>query len=156
MLDPKTRKAGFNAFAHTSELCSPTLALFPAPNVDTIYSTAWLDVRNEPAVLSAPGTDGRYWTAQVLDFDSNTLTNFGARLDGTKAGTFAVVGPGWTGKLPEGITRSVQSPTGFVAVLLRVLVNGPDDLPTAVGFQKQFTLAALSRHTQGRPARRRT
>jgi hypothetical protein len=149
VLDPKTRKAGFNAFAHTSELCSPTLALFPAPNVDTIYSTAWLDVRNEPAVLSAPGTDGRYWTAQVLDFDSNTLTNFGARLDGTKAGTFAVVGPGWTGKLPEGITRSVQSPTGFVAVLLRVLVNGPDDLPTAVGFQKQFTQAALSRHTQG-------
>jgi hypothetical protein len=149
VLDPKTRKAGFNAFAHTSELSSPTLALFPAPNVDTIYSTAWLDVRNEPAVLSAPGTDGRYWTAQVLDFDSNTLANLGARLDGTKAGTFAVVGPGWTGKLPEGITRSVQSPTGFVAVLLRVLVNGPDDLPTAVGFQKQFTQAALSRHTQG-------
>jgi hypothetical protein len=148
VLDPKTRKAGFNAFAHTSELSSPTLALFPAPNVDTVYSTAWLDVRSEPAILSTPDTAGRYWTAQVLDFDSNTITNFGARLDGTKAGTFAVVGPGWSGKLPEGITRSVQSPTGFVAVLLRVLVNGPDDLPAAVGFQKQFTLAALSRHTQ--------
>lgn len=149
VLDPKTRKAGFNAFAHTSELSSPTLVLFPAPNVDTLYSTAWLDVRTEPAVLTAPDTGGRYWTAQILDFDSNTITNFGARLDGTKAGTFAVVGPGWKGKLPEGVTRSVTSPTGFVAVLLRVLVNGPEDLKTAVGYQKRFTLAALSRHAKG-------
>jgi hypothetical protein len=149
VLDPRTRKSGFNAFVHTSELSSPTLALFPAPNVDTVYSTAWLDVRKEPAILSAPGTGGRYWSAQVLDFDSNTLTNFGARLDGAKAGKFAVVGPGWKGKLPKGIKRSVRSPTGFVVVLLRVLVSGPDDLPTAVGFQKQFTLAALSRHAKG-------
>jgi hypothetical protein len=149
VLDPKTRKAGFNAFVHTSELSSPTVVLFPAPNVDTVYSTAWLDVRNEPAILSSPDTGGRYWTAQVLDFDSNTLTNFGARLDGTQAGAFAVVGPGWTGKLPQGITRSIQSPTGFVAVLLRVLVNGPADLPAAVAYQKQFKLAALSRHAKG-------
>jgi hypothetical protein len=150
VLDPKTRKAGFDAFRHFSELSTPEKAPFRAPNNDTLYSTAWLDCRAEPVILSAPDTVGRYWTAQVMDFDSNTLTNFGARLDGTKAGTFAVVGPGWKGELPKGVTRAVKSPTGFVLVLLRVLVDGPNDAPAAAKLQQQFTLAALSRHRDGK------
>jgi hypothetical protein len=149
VLDPKTRMAGFDAFFHFSELSTPDKAPFRAPNNDTLYSTAWLDCRAEPVILSTPDTSGRYWTAQVLDFDSNTLTNFGARLDGTKAGTFAVVGPRWNGELQKGVTRSVKSQTGFVLVLLRVLVDGPDDVPNAAKLQKQFTLAALSRHRDG-------
>lgn len=149
VLDPTTRKAGFDAFAHVSELATPEKALFRAPNNDTLYSTAWLDVRTEPVILSAPDTAGRFWAAQVMDFDSNTLTNFGARLDGTKAGAFAVVGPGWKGELPKGVTRSVKSPTGSLLVLLRVLVDGPTDVPTAARIQKQFTLAALSQYAKG-------
>jgi hypothetical protein len=149
VLDARTRKSGFNEYLHFSQLATPEVAPFRAPNNDTLYSTAWLDLRNEPAVLNAPDTGGRYWTAQVMDFDTNTLTNFGARLDGTQGGSFAVIGPGWKGKLPEGVTRSVQSPTQFALVLLRVLVDGPQDAPDAASLQKKFTLACFSRWQKG-------
>lgn len=143
VLDPETRQYRWNEFRHYTSLSSPEVAPFRAPNNDTLYSIAWLDVRKEPVVLRAPETDKRYWCAQVLDFDTNTLTNFGARIDGTKAGQFAVLGPNWKGALPSGVTRSIQSPTGFVLVLLRVLVDGPKDLATAVGVQSQFSFAPL-------------
>jgi hypothetical protein len=147
VLDPQTRQFHWNEFRHYTNLSTPEVAPFRAPNNDTLYSIAWLDVRNEPVVLSAPATDERYWCAQVLDFDSNTLTNFGARLDGTKAGQFAVLGPNWKGDLPSGLTRSIQSPTGFVLILLRVLVDGPKDLAAAVRIQSQFTFAPLSQNS---------
>lgn len=96
-------------------------------------------MRAEPVILSAQDTAGRYWTAQVMDFASNTLTNFGARPDGTNGGAFAVVGPRWKGKLPNGVTRSVKSSTGFLLVLLRVLVDGPANVRAATKLQNQFT-----------------
>jgi hypothetical protein len=144
VLDPETRQYRWNEFRHYSNLSTPEVAPFRAPNNDTLYSIAWLDVRNEPLVLRAPATDGRYWCAQVLDFDTNTLTNFGARIDGTKAGQFAVLGPSWKGELPPGVTRTIQSPTGFVLVLLRVLVDGPKELNVAGGIQSKFTFIPLS------------
>lgn len=149
VLNPETRKFGVDVFHHFSELSTPEKAPFRAPNNDTLYSTAWLDVRTEPVILAAPDTAGRYWTAQVMDFDSNTLTNFGARLDSTKASEFAVVGPSWQGELPQGVSRSVKCPTGFALVLLRVLVDGPDDVAAASKLQSQFTLASLSKHAVG-------
>ncbi len=149
VLNPKTRVTGFDEFRHFDALATPDVAPFRAPNNDTLYSTAWLDLRSEPVVLKTPNTGGRYWTAQVLDFDSNTLTNFGARIDGTAGGSFAVVGPDWTAELPVGVNRSVKCPTRFASVLLRVLVDGPKDVPAAAVLQKSFSLGALSQWNKG-------
>ncbi|MFN8498855.1 MAG: DUF1254 domain-containing protein [Anaerolineae bacterium] len=143
--DPATRTHRLNAYVHLTKLSTPTYAPFRAPNNDTLYSTAWLDVRREPSILTMPDTHGRYYTAQLLDLFSDTITNIGPRLYGTQAGVFAVVGPGWSGDLPPTVTHTIRSETPFVCLLLRILVDGPDDAPAVVALQQQFRIASLSR-----------
>ncbi|MFN8475377.1 MAG: DUF1254 domain-containing protein [Anaerolineae bacterium] len=149
VVEPKTRKAALNAYAHVTSLATPTHALFRAPNNDTLYSTAWLDVRREPALLTVPDTHGRYYTVQLMDMFSDTLTNIGPRLFGTQAGVFAVVGPGWNGELPPSVSHVIRSETPFVLILLRILVDGPEDVPAVVALQQQFHIASLPRFEQG-------
>jgi hypothetical protein len=148
-LTPATRLAPLNAYFHYRALATPTVSPFPAPNNDTLYSTAWLDLRKEPAILSMPDTGGRYYTAHIMDFTTETIANVGQRLDGTAAGRFAVVGPGWQGTLPSDIRRVIRSETAFAYVLLRVLVDGPGDVPAVNALQDRFTVASLSRAVAG-------
>ena len=79
------------------------------PNVDTVYSTAWLDLPQNPVVLIVPDTDDRYYLVQIMDAYSNTFASIGRRTTGTKAGKFVIVGPDWKGVLPSGL-KAVKSP----------------------------------------------
>lgn len=149
VIDPGTRKAGFNRYFHYAALSTPTVSPFRAPNNDTLYSTAWVDLRREPAILTMPATTGRYYTAQVMDMTTETIANFGQRQYGTDAAVFAVVGPGWKGELPSGVKAVARSSTGYAAVLLRILVDGPADVPAVRALQPKFGIASLSRWKAG-------
>jgi hypothetical protein len=59
VLNPETHTARFNEFTHTSSLATAKTSFIPAPNNDTVYSRAWLDLHREPAVLEVPDTKGR-------------------------------------------------------------------------------------------------
>lgn len=149
VIDPAKRKAGFNRYYHYTALSTPTVSPFRAPNNDTLYSTAWVDLRREPAILTMPATAGRYYTAHVMDMTTETIANFGQRQHGTDAARFAVVGPDWKGELPPGVKAVARSSTGFAAVLLRILVDGPADVPAVRALQPQFGIASLSRWKAG-------
>ena len=149
VLDAATRKADFDSYFHYVDLSTPEISPFPAPNNDTLYSTAWLDLRNEPVILSMPDTAGRYYTAHVMDMATETIANIGQRLNGTEPGLFAVVGPNWQGALPANIKGVVRSDTVFAYVLLRLLVDGPADVASVNALQKRFAIASLSRHLAG-------
>ena len=81
-------------------------------NVDTLYSLAWLDLSKEPMVLSLPDTHGRYYLMPMLDAWTNIFASPGKRTTGTKAGNFAITGPGGAGKLPVGVTQ-IKAPTNW-------------------------------------------
>src|SRR5271157_3728835 len=83
-----------------------------APNADTLYTEAWLDVSSEPVILSIPDTGARYYIAPMLDGWSEVFKVAGTYTTGNKAQTYAITGPGWSGTLPKGMTR-VKSPTGM-------------------------------------------
>lgn len=65
-----------------------------APNADTLYSTAWLDLAKEPYVLSLPEMGGRYFLMPMLSGWTDVFEVPGKRTTGTKAQSYAITGPG--------------------------------------------------------------
>jgi hypothetical protein len=123
---------------------TPTASAIGAtsPNVDTLYSVAWLNLTKEPMVLSVPATN-RYYLMEMISGWMNVFASPGTRTTGTGAGNFAIVGPGWNGTLPAGLTK-IESPTDTVWIAGRTLQNGTADLPAAIALEDQYKLTPLS------------
>jgi hypothetical protein len=120
-----------------------------APNADTLYTTAWIDVGKEPWVLSIPDMKDRYFLVPMLDGWTNVFQVPGKRTTGTKAQTYAITGPGWKGSLPPGV-KEYKSPTSIVWILGRIYCTGtPEDYAAVHTLQDQFALVPLSSY--GKP-----
>jgi hypothetical protein len=115
-----------------------------APNADTLYTTAWFDVSKEPWIISVPDMQGRYFLLPMLDGWTDVFQVPGKRTTGTKAQTFAITGPGWSGELPKGVTE-YKSPTGLVWLLGRIYSTGtPEDYRSVHALQDKMTAVPLS------------
>jgi hypothetical protein len=115
-----------------------------APNADTLYTTAFVDVRDEPWVISIPDMKDRYFLFPMLDGWTNVFHVPGKRTTGTKAQTYAITGPGWKGKLPAGV-KKYKSPTSIVWILGRIYCTGTaEDYATVHALQDQCKLVPLS------------
>ncbi len=111
------------------------------PNNDTLYSSAWLDLAAGPVILDVPAIPGRYHSAALMDAYTNNVAIVGTR-SGGKGGRYVITGPGSEPRaIPPGTTE-IRSPTNDAWLLVRVLVNGPDDLPAATGLIRGFSLEA--------------
>ena len=120
-----------------------------APNADTLYTIAWLDVADEPWILSIPEIKDRYYIVPLLDGFSEVIKVISSIKDGSKAQDLAITGPGWSGKLPEGVTE-VKSGTAIVWLLGRIYSSGtPEDYQAVNDIQDQFKLVPLSSY--GKP-----
>jgi hypothetical protein len=117
-------------------------------NVDTLYSFAWLDLSEEPLVLSVPDTHDRYYLMPILNAWTNVFASPGKRTTGTKAGDFAIVGPNWTGALPAGM-KELKSPTNTAIIAGRTQADGSADYAAVNAIQKQYRLTPLSAY--GKP-----
>lgn len=67
--------------------------LVTAPNNDTLYATAWLDLSAGPATFVLPDFGKRYCSLSLMDMYTNNFAVLGTRTTGSKGGTFKVVGP---------------------------------------------------------------
>jgi hypothetical protein len=115
-----------------------------APNADTLYTSAFLDVGDEPWVLSLPDLEGRYALFPMLDGWTNVFQVPGKRTTGTDAQTYAITGPNWNGTLPEGV-KEYKSPTNIVWLLGRIYCTGtPEDYKAVHEIQDQVGLVPLS------------
>src|SRR5499427_901854 len=119
-----------------------------APNADTLYTSAFFDVGNEPWVLSIPDMKGRYALFPMLDGWTDVFEVPGKRTTGTDAQTYAITGPGWTGTLPAGV-KEYKSPTSIVWLLGRIYCTGtPEDYAAVHALQDQVKLVPLSAYGQ--------
>lgn len=135
--------APVNQFSHMPQFPDASFKDVVRANVDTLYSTAWLDLSKEPIVLSVPDTHGRYYLMPMLDAWTNIFASPGKRTTGTRPGHYAITGPGWAGSLPAGM-KPLRSPTNLVWIIGRTQTNGPKDYAAVHAVQRQYQLTPLS------------
>ncbi len=134
-----------NHLTHISAFPDATFRLIVRPNADTLYSTAWLDVSREPILLHVPDSGGRFYLLQLMDAWTETFADPGKRTTGTGEAWFAIVGPGWSGKLPAHVIR-YDAPTNHVWLLGRTQTNGASDYDNVHTFQHGMRLVPLSKY----------
>ena len=112
-------------------------------NVDTLYSSAFLDLRAGPMVLSYPDFANRYFMLPILDEWSVVVAVPGTRTTGSEPGAFAIAAPGWSSKLPKEV-QLIRSPTAFVWIVGRVNLVGKSDATAAAEKLVQIKVTPLS------------
>lgn len=134
--------AGVNTLLRVPRLANADSRIVVAPNRDTLYALAILDLRGEPQALTVPAIE-RYHTFQFIDAWMQTIGNVGTRATGGRAGTWVVTPPGWTGRLPAGAHR-IESPTDDVVILGRIRAVDDADAPAAFAAGAGLALQPLS------------
>jgi hypothetical protein len=143
-LDGSTPYAPINHFFHARKLVDASFREGGAPNQDTLYSWAWVDVTNEPVILTHADMGDRYFTFELASMDSDNFAYVGKRTTGGKAGSFAIASPDWEGTLPDGVKPLPRSRTSTVLIIGRTLIDGVADTPAVNALQDQYTLTPLS------------
>jgi hypothetical protein len=147
---PEGKRAPMGQFVRMREYPTAAFRDVTAPNADTLYTVAWIDVSKEPWVFSIPDMKDRYFLMPMLDGWTEVFQVPGKRTTGTKAKTYAITGPNWKGgKLPPGV-REYKSPTALVWILGRIYCTGtPADYKAVHALQDKFALVPLSAY--GKP-----
>src|SRR5882762_3289981 len=141
-------QAPYNQFSHARAFPPADFKAVVRPNVDTLYSSANLDLGPEPVVLSVPATD-RYFMLPLLSLWTDVFAVPGARTTGRNtAREFLLVGPGWRGEAPAGL-EIIRSPTRFVGIGGRTQTNGVADYENVHQIQAGYKLTPLSAWGKG-------
>jgi hypothetical protein len=136
-------KGPMNVFVNVPAYPTAEMKTVVRPNFDTLYSSAWLDLTEEPMVVSVPDTDGRYYLLPMLDMWTDVFASPGWRTTGTGAQTFLVTPPGWTGTVPDGVTE-LKASTPYVWIIGRIKTDGPADYDAVHKIQDALKLRPLS------------
>ncbi len=136
-------KGPMNMFTNVPEYPPADFKGVVRSNFDTLYSIAWLDMTKEPAVITAPDTNGRYYLLPMLDMWTDAFASPGWRTTGTQAGNFLVTPPGWNGTVPAGMSR-ISAPTPYVWVIGRTKTDGPPDYDAVHKIQAGYKVTMLS------------
>ena len=139
---PNGTRAPINQFIHAEKLADAASRAVVTPNVDTIYTQAFLDVGAEPMLYGVPQTD-RFFNVQVLDAWTNTAAVLEA------PGLYAITRSDWQGELPEGVQR-INVPTNRVWTIARIVLSGQEDLPNVRAIQDKMQLMPLSAYQMDR------
>ncbi|MBT4267826.1 MAG: DUF1254 domain-containing protein, partial [Deltaproteobacteria bacterium] len=144
---PEDRRRQFNTLRNTSHLLGPEFKNIVAPNNDTLYSSTWLDLKNEPLVLSVPEIpDKRYYVFQLVSMYNHNFGYIGSRTTGYSPGDYLITGPDWNGIAPNKVQQIFPCETRFAFLLGRTLVDGPEDIEQVKAIQAGYRLQHLSQY----------
>jgi hypothetical protein len=130
-----------NTVRHERRLSDAASRWITAPNNDTLYSNAWLDLSGGPVkVRVGPVPTGRYWSVALMDAYTNHIGMLGQRLAGCGPAEVTLVGPRHHDSPVSG--RTLRVPGDDVWLFARGLVDGEADLPQAHAMQETLDVIA--------------
>ena len=95
----QSSRAPINRLAGPDRI-SPLYHEVVAINDDTLYVSSFVDLSSQPVILTIPETTVTYSLLTLDPYGDIFETNIPA----ATPGTYALIGPGWTGSLPGGVT----------------------------------------------------
>lgn len=141
---PGDRRAPMGQFVNLREYPNANYRDVTAPNADTLYTNGFINVSEEPWIVSWPDMGERYYVREFYDAWVPVVFDPGSRTTGQGAQTYAITGPGWNGTLPEGVTE-VKVPTDSIWILARTYSTGTsEDYKEVWALQDQYKLYPLS------------
>ena len=136
-------QAPMNQFANVPRYPPGDYRGVSAPNADTLYSLAWLDLK-EPQVFSHPDMGNRFHLFPMVDLWMTIFASPGARTGDGKAANYLITGPGWKGTVPAGM-KHISAATRYVVILGRTYADGTDaDYKAVNALQAQYKITPLS------------
>lgn len=128
-----------NTLLHERQLSDHRSHWITAPNTDTLYSNAWIDLSGGPVKVTVERQPAdRYWSLAFMDAFSNHFSVVGQRLDGMGPVDLTLVGPGQAA--PASADRVIRAPGMDVWLLCRWLVEGPHDLENCHAMQDRMRI----------------
>lgn len=145
-------RAPLNEFGHARRLSTPSDLDMPSANRDTLYSSAVLDLSQEPIVLTVPDVSDRYFVINMFDMWHNLFEYVGTRETGQIGKSMLIVPPGWQAQreIPRELTV-IEAPTSKVWLWGRTQVFGEQDYAKAHAVQDQYQLSSLSEYLGEKP-----
>ena len=132
-----------NQFANAKRYPPADYRGVSAPNADTLYSLAWLDLK-EPQVFSHPDMGKRFHLFPMVDLWMTIFASPGSRTGDGKAANYLLTGPGWKGDVPKGM-KHITSATRYMVILGRTYADGTEaDYKAVNALQAQYRITPLS------------
>src|SRR5512147_369694 len=140
---PTPLQAPINQFLNVPRYPPADYRGVSAPNADTLYSLAWLDLK-EPQVFSHPDMDKRFHLFPMVDLWMTIFASPGTRTGDGKAASYLITGPGWKGEVPMGM-KHLEAATRYMVILGRTYADGTDaDYKKVNALQAQYKITPLS------------
>ena len=137
-------KGPINQKSCVARLFTPEDKAVVTPNSDTPYCMFWMDLRDEPQVISVPEMESeRFYHFQLIDLYTHNFAYIGTLTNDNKAGDYLIVKEGWEGEKPEGITEVIYCETDLFFVVVRTQLMGADDLEKVKAIQDAYEVQSL-------------
>jgi len=138
-------KGPFNYLGCDARLFTPEDKAVVTPNADTPYCMFWVDLRQEPMVISVPQmAPERYYSFQLIDLYTHNFAYIGTLTTGNGSGKYLIAGPDWKGQSPEGINEVINCETDIFFVIVRTQLFNSEDMDNVKKIQDAYDLKGLS------------
>jgi hypothetical protein len=113
-------------------------------NTNSLWETAFLDLKQEPLVVTVPDTGKIPVATCWLNMWTDTIGTAGSRTPEVNAGNYLIAGPDWSGSVPADIRKVYNCQTRFSWMLVELSAASPADYPAIHVIQDKFKITPLS------------
>ncbi len=145
-----SKKAPINQLHHAATLASAAFREVVTPNVDTLYSQAFIDLNDGPLVFVKPASD-RYCSAQFLDSWTNSVSiaGSGGTVDSHAEQVWILLRQDDRETVIPNGAREARFSGNLGWIICRTLCMNEDDLKNVRAIQERMRLLPLTAYLAG-------